>query len=284
MTAPPPSKPDRRFSRIRLSSQWVLLREGAALRLVPKCGDQTFGITQVNCAWLIPPLASPRGHSRWSFGPSFCPSHFHLPASLRSTVVTRFSATTDALTPASRVRRLFANRTHQHWRVSLIIPGGLPAIPSPTICVLTGDRPVASGFFPPRQTSPFARRLVHSRRPNRVHGGDPLGPPVLRTGRSRSVALHPALPRGSYGSIPHGSSPHGSGLPPLCLPVFSGARARTPRPLFSERQLHTGDALQSGGANDESDRRGRRSEHARARVLPKVEPQKTPWSVLFVSG
>jgi hypothetical protein len=43
---------------------------------------------------------------------------------------------------------LFAQRTHQHWWVSLIIAGGLPAIPSPTIGVLTGVLPVASGFIP----------------------------------------------------------------------------------------------------------------------------------------
>ena len=80
MSAPPPSKPDRRFSRIRLSSRWVLCREGAALRLVPKSVGQTFGFTQANCTRLMPPLASPRGHSRWFSFLSFCPPHFHLPA------------------------------------------------------------------------------------------------------------------------------------------------------------------------------------------------------------
>jgi len=33
-------------------------------------------------------------------------------------------------------------------RVSLIIAGGLPAIPTPTISAPTGDRPAASGFTP----------------------------------------------------------------------------------------------------------------------------------------
>jgi hypothetical protein len=33
-------------------------------------------------------------------------------------------------------------------RVSLIIAGGLPAIPSPTISATTGDHPAASGFMP----------------------------------------------------------------------------------------------------------------------------------------
>jgi hypothetical protein len=80
MAAPPPSKPDRRFSRIRLSSRWVLTREGTALRLVPKCAVQTFGTSQAICTRLIPPPASPCGHSLWFSFPSFCPSHFHLPA------------------------------------------------------------------------------------------------------------------------------------------------------------------------------------------------------------
>ena len=64
-------------------------------------------------------LASPRGHSRWFAFPSFCPSHFHLLASLCSTVVTRFFATTDALTPAGR---FFGLCCHER-RLS---PAGLP--------------------------------------------------------------------------------------------------------------------------------------------------------------
>ena len=119
-------------------------------------------------------------------------------------------------------------------RASLIIAGGLPAIPSPTIGATTGDRPAARRFSSSPhvrlQASPLARRLARPHRPNRVHDDCPTGQPVLRTGRSRSVALHPVLPRRSYGSIPHGSSPHRSGLPPLCLPAFSGARARASRP------------------------------------------------------
>ena len=161
--------------------------------------------------------------------PLFFPSFFHFPASLRSTVVTRFPATTDALTPASQMRGLLARRTPRHWRVSLIIAGVFPAIPSPTICGLSGVRPAASGSGPPRQASPASSRLAHPRRPNRVHGDGPHGSSVLRTGRSRSVAPHPALLRRSYGSIPHDSSPHRSGLPPLHTLAFSGAlEARVP--------------------------------------------------------
>jgi hypothetical protein len=147
--ATPPSKPDGRISRIRLSSQWVLLREGAAFRLVPKNVVQTFGACQVNCAWLAPPPVSPCGHSLRFFVRCSIRHSSTFLRSLRSTVVTRFHATTDALTPGSQARGLFAQRTFQHWRVSLIIAGGFPAIPSPTIDVLTGVGPVASGFIPP---------------------------------------------------------------------------------------------------------------------------------------
>src|ERR1039458_9230103 len=114
-------------------------------------------------------------------------------------------------------------------RVSLISALGLPTILSPTIGATSGDRPAARRFgsrlSPALQASSFARRLAHPHRPNRVHRGCPLGQPVLRTGRSRSVALHPALLRCSYGSIPHSSSPHRSGLSPLYPTALSGARA-----------------------------------------------------------
>jgi len=88
-------------------------------------------------------------------------------------------------------------------------------------------------LVPKNNVQTFASRLAHSRRPNRVHGGSPYGPSVLRTGHSRSVAPHPALRRRSYGSIPHDSSPHRSGLPPLHLPAFSGARAHTSKSAVS---------------------------------------------------
>src|ERR1700679_3797671 len=98
-----PSEPDWRGSRLRLSSQWGILRGGAALRLVPKDASQTFGIRQVICARRVPPLVSPCGHSRWLVVRySVChPSTFR--RSLRSTVITRFIATTDALTPGGRL-------------------------------------------------------------------------------------------------------------------------------------------------------------------------------------
>jgi len=73
----------------------------------------------------------------------------------------------------------------------------------------------ARGFYPPRQASPLLRGLAHRHRPNRVHVARHSGRSLLRTGRSRSVALHAGLPRRSYGSIPHDSSSHGSELSSL---------------------------------------------------------------------
>ena len=88
---------------------------------------------------------------------------------------------------------------------------------------------------------------------------------MLRTGRSRSVALHPALRRRSRGSIPHGSPPPRSGLPPLHLPAFSGARVgrATPpsRSIKQTLQLRYADLAGSearGNMVAESRQRGRR--------------------------
>jgi hypothetical protein len=53
----------------------------------------------------------------------------------------------------------------------------------------------------------------------------PHGRSALRTGRSRSVAPHPASLQRSYGSIPHGSSPQGNGLSPFYPYALSGALA-----------------------------------------------------------
>ena len=101
-----------------------LYREEARSSRGSKRVGQTFGSGQVNYARLVPPPASPVGHSRWFCLPLFCRSRFHLPTFLRSTVVTRFIATMNALTPALH---LPAPR-----QVSLITEPALQDIPSPT--------------------------------------------------------------------------------------------------------------------------------------------------------
>jgi len=215
--------------------------EKRALRAVPKDAGQTFGSTQANCTRLVPPPVSPRGHSRWFV---FRHSVFHPSTflrSLRSTVVTRFFATTDALTPAVAALRPAGgmNTVFGPPPVSLIISLGLPAIPSPTI----NARPASRGCSAIRlgSLSP-CRRLRPSlegspRRADRIEFtvSSDQGGRLLRTGRSRSIALHLALPRRSYGSIPHGAPPRASGLPPLQPSAFSGALGMARRAVRAAR-------------------------------------------------
>src|SRR5665213_721991 len=67
---------------------------------------------------------------------SFFPFRFHFPASLGSTVVTRFIATLDALTPARRFTgdgrlRLSMPRSRGVGQVCLFHVSGLVSVPSP---------------------------------------------------------------------------------------------------------------------------------------------------------
>src|SRR6266566_3458794 len=177
----------------------------------------------------VPPPVSPRGHSRWFvFRHSVLhPSTFL--RSLRSTVVTRFFATTDALTPAVAALRPAGgmNTVFGPPPVSLIISLGLPAIPSPTINARPASRGCSAirlgGLSPCRRLRPSLEGSP--RRADRIEFtvSSDQGGRLLRTGRSRSIALHLALPRRSYGSIPHGAPPRASGLPPLQPSAFSGA-------------------------------------------------------------
>ena len=97
-------------------------------------------------------------------------SRIRFPAPLGSTGISRFIATTGALTPHGVRSSLDARSDRSVHGVSLILSHRLPAILSSTISVRSGDRPDASRSFLPRQTSP---RLPRARprlcRPNQVH-------------------------------------------------------------------------------------------------------------------
>ncbi len=155
-----------------------------AFRAVPKDAGQTFGSTQANGTRLVPPPVSPRGHSRWFV---FRHSVFHPSTflrSLRSTVITRFSATTDALTPAVAALRPAGgmNTVFGPPPVSLIMSLGLPTIPSPTI----NARPAAPTESSPR--CPPAREDVGN--------GLVVLVPLLSTARCRdavTVRYHTVL-------------------------------------------------------------------------------------------
>ena len=91
-------------------------------------------VTQVICAWLIPLRHSPRGHSQRFV---LCRSA-QLPSiflhALRSTIVTRFFATTGALTSSwAALRPPRGMNSVVPKPISLIALSGLPAILSPTI-------------------------------------------------------------------------------------------------------------------------------------------------------
>ncbi len=128
-----------------------------------------------------------------------------------------------------------AREGHEHRSVSpsvsLIAVHGLPAILSPTIRGMTGDCPVVRRFGLCILSPADRLRLSLADSPitaDRIEFTLPpgQGKHLLRTGHSPSVALHPGLPRRSYGRFPHDSSPQGSGLSPLHPRTISGARAR----------------------------------------------------------
>ena len=207
-------------------------RKERVLHAVSKDARQTFSTNQANCTRLVPPPASPVGHSRWFV---FRISGFHLSTfmrSLRSTGITLF---------------------HRYYGRSDFVLGGslasekhelrLPQADLPDSCARLSDHSVsnhlrivrrsrrivpcrfsgAREFCSPRQASPFPSRLAQSRRPNRVHVVLHFRRTLLRTGPSRPVAPHPVFPQRSYGSIPHASSAHRSGLSPLQPSTISGA-------------------------------------------------------------
>ena len=175
----PPPKPDRRFSRIRLSSSWSRPMDWLRLstqgpgRVAPAA--QAFGPAHLihrrstvenmiasKPGFPVHPCAQPYGTTRTLLGWSLLGSQHHVPALLRSTVVTRFLATTRALTPtgpsaASRGSLIHVTRTSNH-SVSNHLRFSPRRVPLPQ----------RWGHYFVR-TSPCAPQARQNRRPNRVH-------------------------------------------------------------------------------------------------------------------
>ena len=159
----------------------------------------------------------------------------HVPTSLGSTVVTRFPATTDALTPAGpfvaahRGSLIHVTRTSNH-SVSNHPRCSTRRVPLPLRWPLYFVR-----------ASPFRSKARQHRRPNRVHA--PLCiEALLRTGRSLPVALHPGVsPRCSYVQLLALQCRPGQGLSPCCSGALSGARPHASRmlPTASRRRLRS---------------------------------------------
>jgi len=140
----------------------------------------------------FPSFSSSRALARIWFV-HFKQHYIHLPASLCSTLVTRFPAPMKALTPArlSRTRRGipdFATRTSDRSApkhlMSPVIAFPRPSASRTSLRTVSRLRPPGLGFAIGLQ----ARQHI---RPNRV--------PLVRTGHLPSVALHPAFERRSYG-------------------------------------------------------------------------------------
>ena len=184
VTLPLPPKPDRRISRIRLSSQWTrFTQDRLAQSLVPERSEGTaqplrpFGPAHpcgtaraVNPLWPrrgVPPLRGeqPCGTTSALLGWVTIWFTGHLPTSLCSTVVTRFLATTDALTPADpffvvcRGSLIYCSRTSDH-AVSNHLWLASSRDPLPQRC---------RSYFVPGFAFPTQARPSH--RPNRVHKG-----------------------------------------------------------------------------------------------------------------
>ena len=174
----PPPKPDRRFSRIRLSSSWSLMdwlrhstpgfqksrTSRAGSRLVHRVHRRSTVRSASNSKPGPPvhPGAQPCGTTRTLLGCSSNGSQHHVPVPLRSTVVTRFHATTGTLTPtgpfaASRGSLIHVTRTSDH-SVSNHLRFSARRVPLPQR---------RQHYFV--RASPFHSPARQNRRPSRVH-------------------------------------------------------------------------------------------------------------------
>jgi len=174
----PPPKPDGRFSRIRLSSSWPLMNwlrhstQGFRKSRTSRAGLRPAHLDSrrfivglaAGSKQAVPmrPCEQPCGTTRTLAGWIPAAAQHHVPAPLRSTVITRFFATTGALTPAGpfatgrgsliHVTRTSGHSISKHLRASTSrVP--LPLRWQPYFVV------GFAAFMPARQ----------SRRPNRVH-------------------------------------------------------------------------------------------------------------------
>ncbi len=174
----PPPKPDRRFSRIRLSSSWLSMdwlrhsTPGLGRSRTSRVGSRPAHLfyrrSTVRSAsnsrpgFPAHPGAQPCGTTRTLVGGSPLVAQHHVPVPLRSTVVTRFVATTRTLTPAgpfaaSRGSLIHVTRTSDH-SISNHLRFSTRRVPLPQRW---------RHYFV--RTSPFRSQARQNRRPNRVH-------------------------------------------------------------------------------------------------------------------
>ncbi len=245
---PPPSEPDGRVSRIRLSSRWFTAKRigrsepgrrgetvsdparvaNAVLHPVGVANMSSkliFGGKPVSLASRVPAGLARRHSRRCRLRRSLnSPSTFL--RSLRSRPVTafhRYYGRSDSCPPNSGALKLNACSTC--GQVSLIHALGLPTIPPPTTCGCSAS----PGHVTPRRVEPRPH-------PNSGNSGLRLslvGSPhlagriefvILRTSRSPPAALHPVLRRRSCSRLQVTLT--WRGLSPLRPSALSGAPVR----------------------------------------------------------
>ena len=261
MSVPPPSKPDGRVSRIRLSGRWFTSeridrsepeRRGEVALTQPRpprwpCIPQgvvnmssmsIVGLEPVSLVTMVPGGSARRHSRRCRLLRSPNPPSTFL-RSLRSMAVTplhRYYGRSDSCPPHSWALKLNACSTCE--QVSLIHALGLPAIPSPN----TGGRSASSGqgTLPHRRVEP--RELPHGSSPNGNSGlghwvaGSPhhagrIEFVILRTSRSPPAALHPVSRRRSPSRLQVTSTWRGlSPLRPRCALRRTTRRFAPPSP------------------------------------------------------
>ena len=174
----PPPKPDRRFSRIRLSSSWSLMdrlrhsTQGVQKSRTSRAGSRPAhrvlrrstvrSASNPKPGFPVRPGAQPCGTTQTLLGWNPNGSQHHVPVPLRSTVVTRFFATTRTLTPTgpfatSRGSLIHVTRTSDH-SVSNHLRSSTRRDPLPQR---------RQHYFV--RASPFRSQARQNRRPNRVH-------------------------------------------------------------------------------------------------------------------
>ena len=174
----PPPKPDRRFSRIRLSSSWLPMdglrhsTPGLRRNRTSRAGFRPAYLFGRQSTARLPttrpvrrtghPGAQPLGTTRTLLSRRPVGSRHHVPAPLGSTIITRFFATTRALTPTgpfatSRGSLIHVTRTSEH-SISNPLRFSTRRVPLPQRWPLYGVR-----------ASLFPTQARQNRRPNRVH-------------------------------------------------------------------------------------------------------------------
>jgi len=174
----PPPKPDGPFSGIRLSSLWLAMNwlrhstQGLRKSRTSRAGlrpahldsrRSTIGLKSVSQrGFPRHPCAKPCGTARTLAGRMANRARYHIPAPLRSTVITRFFATTRALTPAGpfatgRGSLIHVTRTSEH-SISNHLRTSASRVPLP----LRWQPYFVGGFAGAMPARQF-------RRPNRVH-------------------------------------------------------------------------------------------------------------------